>query len=122
MSQTPVFKVALRGDALLNNPRFNKGTAFTHEERDALGLDGRLPFQVNTLDKQCARAYDQFKATDNALRQNSFLQSLKDQNWVLYYRLISTHLREMIPVIYTPTEVSSSSSCQARIGLLEHIG
>jgi malate dehydrogenase (oxaloacetate-decarboxylating) len=105
MSDNLICKVALRGDALLIHPRFNKGTAFTEEERNAFSLNGRLPFRVNTLDEQCARAYDQFLATDVPIRQNSFLQSLKEQNWVLYYALITRHLRKMIPIIYTPTEV-----------------
>jgi hypothetical protein len=76
------------------------------QERKEFGLVGRLPFEVNTLDQQCRRAYDQFNAMDTPIRQNQFLQSLKDQNWVLYYSLISRYLREMIPIIYTPTEVS----------------
>lgn len=52
-----VFHVALRGEALLNNPKWNKGLAFTAEERKAFGLNGRLPGNVQTLDKQCKRAY-----------------------------------------------------------------
>ena len=107
MSSKPVYRVALRGDSVLHNPRLNKGTAFTMQERKEFGLVGRLPFEVNTLDQQCRRAYDQFNAMDTPIRQNQFLQSLKDQNWVLYYSLISRYLREMIPIIYTPTEVSS---------------
>ncbi|KAG5638507.1 hypothetical protein H0H81_012312 [Sphagnurus paluster] len=83
--QNPQFHVSLRGDALLTSPRFNKGTAFTLAERKAFGLVGRLPYRVNTLDEQCRRAYEQLKNCETPIRQNSFLQSLKDQNWVLYY-------------------------------------
>lgn len=101
----PVSRVALRGDAILTHPRWNKGTAFTPEERKAFGLTGRLPYAVNTLDEQCDRAYDQLQGHENDLRKNTFLQSMKDQNWVLYYSLIGRHLRELIPIIYTPTEV-----------------
>lgn len=100
-------RVAVRGDAILTNPRWNKGTAFTIDERTAFGLTGRLPFRINTLDEQCDRAYDQLEAREEPLRKNTFLQSLKDQNWVLYYALLSRHLRELIPVIYTPTEAST---------------
>ena len=111
-SRTPnrVLRVALRGDAILTHPRFNKGTAFTIDERKAFGLTGRLPFRVNTLDEQCDRAYDQLEARDEPLRKNTFLQSLKDQNWVLYYALLSRHLTELIPIIYTPTEVSGGDN------------
>jgi malate dehydrogenase (oxaloacetate-decarboxylating) len=109
MSKAPVVRVALRGDAILNNPRFNKGTAFTEQERKEFGLIGRLPFSVNTIDQQCARAYDQLEAMDTPLHKNLFLQSMREQNWVLYYTLITRHLRELIPIIYTPTEVDVPS-------------
>lgn len=98
-------KVAVRGDAILTSPQFNKGTAFTAHERREFGLNGRLPWRINSLEEQCARAYDQLKSRETDIRKNSFLQSLKDQNWVLYYALISSHLQELTPIIYTPTEV-----------------
>jgi malate dehydrogenase (oxaloacetate-decarboxylating) len=100
-----IFRVALRGDAILNNPHWNKGTAFTSNERKQFGLTGRLPYQVNTLDQQCQRAHDQLVSLDTPLRKNSFLQSLKEQNSVLFYQLLRRNLRELMPVIYTPTEV-----------------
>ena len=100
-----VLRVSLRGDAILTHPRFNKGTAFTASERRAFGLAGRLPHRVNTLEEQCRRAYDQLSTREQPLRKNTFLQSLKDQNWVLYYGLLSRHLKELIPIIYTPTQV-----------------
>ncbi|KAH9854420.1 hypothetical protein C2E23DRAFT_726376 [Lenzites betulinus] len=99
-----VVRVALRGDSMLTHPRFNKGTAFTHSERKAFGLTGRLPHRVNTLEEQCARAYDQLSAREEPLRKNTFMQSLKDQNWTLYYGLLSRHVKELIPIIYTPTQ------------------
>ncbi|KAL6307798.1 hypothetical protein BKA93DRAFT_727171 [Sparassis latifolia] len=110
VSDNEQFRVALRGEAILTHPRWNKGTAFTRKERKALGLTGRLPDRVNTLDEQCDRAYDQYLSRDAPLRKNTFLQSMRDQNWVLYYSLISRHLREMIPIIYTPTEAEAISN------------
>lgn len=100
-----IHRVALRGDTILSNPHWNKGTAFTVDERKQFGLVGRLPYQVNTLDEQCQRAYDQLLSRDSALRKNSFLQSLKEQNTTLFYQLLRRHLRELMPIIYTPTEV-----------------
>lgn len=100
-----VLRVALRGDSILTHPRFNKGTAFTHSERKAFGVTGHLPFRVNTLEEQCARAYDQLSTRETPIRKNTFMQSLKDQNWVLYYGLLSRHVKELIPIIYTPTQV-----------------
>ncbi|GAB1521326.1 NAD-dependent malic enzyme, mitochondrial [Rhizoctonia solani] len=102
-----VFHVGLQGEALLNNPKWNKGLAFTAEERKVFGLNGRLPSSVQTLDKQCQRAYQQFTSRESAVLKNSFLQSLKQQNWVLYYSLLARHLKEMMPIIYTPTEAEA---------------
>lgn len=99
------YKLRLRGSALLQSPRWNKGTAFTEKERQSFGLTGRLPYTVNTLEQQCQRAYDQLKSQDNDLQKNAFLESLKEQNLVLYYGLLERHLTELMPVIYTPTEV-----------------
>ncbi|KAL0952059.1 hypothetical protein HGRIS_008697 [Hohenbuehelia grisea] len=104
------FRLALRGSSLLTSARWNKGTAFTIEERKAFGLTGRLPSRVNSLDEQCERAWDQLQARETPIRKNSFLQSLKDQNWVLYYSLISRHLTELVPIIYTPTEAEAISN------------
>ncbi|KAK7049758.1 NAD-dependent malic enzyme, mitochondrial [Paramarasmius palmivorus] len=106
-SSDPSYRVRLRGDALLTLPRWNKGTAFTLEERKAFGLTGRLPHRVNTLDEQCERAYDQLRSRETPIAKNTFLQSLKDQNWVLYYSLLGRHLRELVPIIYTPTEAEA---------------
>ncbi|KAI5885387.1 uncharacterized protein SCHCODRAFT_02644610 [Schizophyllum commune H4-8] len=106
--QKQVFRVALRGDALLTSPRWNKGTAFTTEERHAFGLTGRLPYRVNTVEEQVERAYDQLSGRSD-IGKNSFLQSMKAQNWVLYYSLIGKHLHELVPIIYTPTEAEAIS-------------
>ena len=114
-----VFRVALRGNAILTNPHWNKGTAFTTKERKQFGLVGRLPHQVNSLDQQCQRAYDQLLSRDGPLRKNSFLQRLKEQNSVLFYQLLRSHLKELMPIIYTPTEVRRCSSSASGL-LIEH--
>ncbi|KAI1618350.1 hypothetical protein EDD37DRAFT_587798 [Exophiala viscosa] len=95
---------ALMGKALLQTPYFNKGMAFTKEERDVFQLNSLLPARVNTLEEQTRRAYEQYQARRTPLGKNTFMTSLKDQNEVLYYRLIQEHLKEMFPIIYTPTE------------------
>lgn len=97
-------QLSLQGQHLLSSSRFNKGTAFTDQEREVFGLNGRLPYRVNSLEGQCARAWDQLCARDEPIRKNTFLQSLKEQNWVLYYGLLTRHLKELVPIIYTPTE------------------
>jgi malate dehydrogenase (oxaloacetate-decarboxylating) len=90
--------------ALLQTPAFNKGSAFPQHEREAFGLVGLLPTEINTLEDQAKRAYDQYSIRPTPLDKNTFMNSLKTQNEVLFYRLIQDHLKEMFPIIYTPTE------------------
>lgn len=94
----------LEGFGILNSPVFNKGSAFTLEERIAFNLEGLLPSQINTLDEQAERAYSQFTYLKTPLAKNDFLTSMRIQNKVLYYELVRRHIREMLPIIYTPTE------------------
>ncbi|MFS0561357.1 NAD-dependent malic enzyme [Terribacillus sp. 179-K 1B1 HS] len=94
---------SLRGKNLISNPFLNKGVAFTKEERAELGLEGVLPATVLTLDEQVKRAYEQFNAQPNNLLKNNTLNQLYNRNVVLYYRLLTDHLSEMLPVVYTPT-------------------
>lgn len=88
-----------RGLDILNSPLLNKGTAFTADERKTLGLDGLLPPDISTLDAQVKHAYIQYGRLPDALSKNVFLTSLHDRNEVLFYRLFSEHLREMIPIV-----------------------
>jgi malate dehydrogenase (oxaloacetate-decarboxylating) len=88
-----------RGLAVLNSPLLNKGTAFTATERKALGLTGLLPPDISTLEPQVKRAYLQYERLPDALSKNIYLTALHDRNEVLFYRLFSEHLREMIPIV-----------------------
>jgi malate dehydrogenase (oxaloacetate-decarboxylating) len=88
-----------RGLAVLNSSFLNKGTAFTAEERIALGLRGLLPSDVSTLEIQVKRAYIQYERLTDAVSKNIYLAALHDRNEVLFYRLFSEHLREMIPIV-----------------------
>jgi malate dehydrogenase (oxaloacetate-decarboxylating) len=88
-----------RGMAVLTTPMLNKGTAFSVEERKALGLTGLLPPVISTLDAQAKGAYSQYQQLPDALNKNIFLTALHDRNEVLFYRLLSGHLREMIPIV-----------------------
>jgi malate dehydrogenase (oxaloacetate-decarboxylating) len=92
-----------RGLAVLENPLLNKGTAFSREERAELGLDGLIPSAVETLDKQARRVYAQYLAQPTDLRKNVYLNALQDRDQVLFYRLLTDHLREMLPIVYDPT-------------------
>jgi malate dehydrogenase (oxaloacetate-decarboxylating) len=88
-----------RGLAVLNSPLLNKGTAFTVGERKELGLTGLIPPDISTLTDQTQRAYIQYERLADALSKNVYLTTLHDRNEVLFYRLFSEHLREMIPIV-----------------------
>ncbi len=96
-------RIRVRGHSVLSSPTINRGTAFTEEERRKLGLVGLLPTGVTTLDGQLRRAYGQFSAQSSDLRQWVYLANLRDRNEVLFYRLLSEHIEEMLPIVYTPT-------------------
>ena len=87
----------------LHNPIFNKGTAFTEVERDALGLRGLLPPHVQTMAEQVARVMANFRSKANDLERYIQMAGLQDRNETLFYRVLMDHLEEMMPIIYTPT-------------------
>src|SRR5882672_11968677 len=91
-----------RGVNLLERPTLNKGTAFTEDERNRLGLQGLLPPQVESLDQQVARAYEAYRRKDDDLERHIYLRALQDTNEVLFYRLLLDHIEEMTPMVYTP--------------------
>jgi malate dehydrogenase (oxaloacetate-decarboxylating) len=96
-------EVRVAGDALLRSPLTNKGTAFGASERAELGLSGLLPPRVETLDEQVSRAYAAFGGETSPLGRFRFLRRMQDTNEVLFFALLHRHLREMLPVVYTPT-------------------
>jgi malate dehydrogenase (oxaloacetate-decarboxylating) len=96
-------EVYLEGIALLRLVLSNKGTAFTEDERVALGLDGLLPPQVNTLDQQVERVYRGFLREPDPIAKYQYLRALQERAETLFYALLERHLEEMMPIIYTPT-------------------
>jgi len=98
-SQDGCYETKARGLAVLNSPLLNKDTAFTVGERTALGLTGLLPPDISTLEAQAKSAYIQYERLPDAVSKNIYLTALHDRNEVLFYRLFSEHLREMIPIV-----------------------
>ena len=96
-------EILARGLDVLDNPQVNRGTAFTPAERDYLGLRGMLPSGVESVEEQVVRSYEQFKDTDNDVEKWTFLTNLHDSNEVLFYKLVGEHVKEMLPIVYTPT-------------------
>lgn len=91
------------GLAILNDPRVNKGTAFSLEERERLHLRGLLPPRTFTMEEQLERAYNSFKQKKTPIEKYLYLQGLCDRTDTLFYKLVSRHLVEMVPILYTPT-------------------
>ncbi|HVH23638.1 MAG TPA: NAD-dependent malic enzyme, partial [Pseudonocardia sp.] len=58
---------------------------------------------VSTIDGQLRRTYQQYSAQTSDLRKWVYLANLRDRNEVLFYRLLSEHIEEMLPIVYTPT-------------------
>jgi malate dehydrogenase (oxaloacetate-decarboxylating) len=91
------------GVRVLDDPLTNKGTAFSEEERSGLGLRGLLPSVVETLEQQTRRRYQAYQEQPTDLARHINLRALQDTNETLFYRLVSDHIEEMLPVLYTPT-------------------
>jgi malate dehydrogenase (oxaloacetate-decarboxylating) len=96
-------RIRARGRWVITNSMLNRGTAYTPEERRRLGLQGLLPSGVSTLEGQLRRVYAQYQRQPDDLAKNVFLANLRDRNEVLFYRLLTDHLEEMLPIVYTPT-------------------
>ena len=92
-----------RGEALLNDPVNNKGTAFTAEERRKYGLEGLLPHAVESLDRQLERVLGHLDAKPNDLERYVYLIGLSDRNETLFYRTLMSDPARFMPIVYDPT-------------------
>ncbi|MBV8642160.1 MAG: NAD-dependent malic enzyme [Verrucomicrobia bacterium] len=92
-----------RGVEILHDPCLNKGTAFTERERDTLGLRGLLPPRIHTQDEQVDRVLANIRKKPTDIERYIFLIALQDRNETLFYRVVTEHIEEMMPLIYTPT-------------------
>lgn len=92
-----------RGLPLLRDPMLNKGTAFSEQERDALGLRGLLPAHVLTMEAQAKRVMTNLRQLPNDLEKYVALNALHDRNEVLFFRVVCDNIDEIQPLIYTPT-------------------
>ncbi|MBS1206575.1 MAG: NAD-dependent malic enzyme [Proteobacteria bacterium] len=91
------------GAVLLENPLLNKGLAFTDDERLAFNLHGLLPHNVETIEEQTERAWQQFCHFKKDISRHVYLRNIQDTNETLFYNLLRCHMQETLPIIYTPT-------------------
>ena len=96
-------RTKLTGYDLLNDPRLNKGTAFTDQERDVFALHGLLPPHIGTLDDQIARRKKALQNRSTPFAKYALMRDLQDTNETLFYALIVRNVREALPIVYTPT-------------------
>ncbi len=103
MSELKPIYISYAGPSLLETPLLNKGSAFSQEERLNFNLTGLLPPVYESIDEQVERCYQQYCSFAEPINKHIYLRVVQDNNETLFYRLLSDHLVEMLPIIYTPT-------------------
>jgi len=103
-----------RGTSLLRYPLYNKGTGFSPEERKRFGLEGLLPSQHNDIETQARRVFNTIMFNEDPVGRHIGLAALQDRNEHLYYKILSLHLEELMPIVYTPT-VGKASQYFSRV-------
>lgn len=98
----PIY-IPFAGPALLEAPLLNKGSAFTQRERQQFNLEGLLPYKIETIEEQKARVYQQLCSFQSPIDKHIYLRNIQDTNETVYFRLVTDHLTEIMPLIYTPT-------------------
>lgn len=98
----PIY-IPFAGPALLEAPLLNKGSAFTLRERQQFNLEGLLPYNIETIEEQEARVYQQFCYFESPIDKHIYLRNIQDTNETAYFRVVTDHLAEIMPIIYTPT-------------------
>ena len=101
-SKRPLY-IPYAGPSLLETPLLNKGSAFSKEERGSFNLTGLLPPRYETIDEQVERAFRQYSSFRTDINKHIYLRAIHDNNETLFFKLVQSHLAEMMPIIYTPT-------------------
>jgi malate dehydrogenase (oxaloacetate-decarboxylating) len=101
-SKRPLY-IPYAGPSLLETPLLNKGSAFSKEERVNFNLTGLVPPRFETIDEQVDRAYRQYSCFRTNINKHIYLRAIHDNNETLFFKLVQSHLAEMMPIIYTPT-------------------
>lgn len=103
MSKKRPIYIPFAGPALLEAPLLNKGSAFTQRERQQFNLEGLLPYKIESIEEQESRVYQQLCSFESPIDKHIYLRNIQDTNETVYFRLVTEHLAEIMPLIYTPT-------------------
>ncbi|CAI5981326.1 unnamed protein product [Closterium sp. NIES-65] len=90
--------LACSGVDLLRNPKYNKGLAFTEEERNRLYLNGLLPAGYMSQDHQVDRVLANLKEAQSDLQRYVHLMALQERNERLFYRVLVDHVEQLMPI------------------------
>lgn len=93
----------LPGSAIFRCPFANRGAAFTKEEREEYGLSGLLPTAVSTDDQQIERMRELLNRFEKPLDKALMLDSIRNADERLFFKLLTKYTAEYMPVVYTPT-------------------
>uniref|UniRef100_A0A336KJT6 Malic enzyme n=1 Tax=Culicoides sonorensis TaxID=179676 RepID=A0A336KJT6_CULSO len=93
----------LSGLERLQSGRYNKGLAFTREERQLLGIQGLLPAVVRSEEDQVKHCHELLARYENDLDKYIYLMGLQSRNERLFYRVLASDIGNMMPLVYTPT-------------------
>ena len=98
-----ILSLSITGEALLRDPMFNKGSAFTAQERDRFHLHGLLPPHISSAEEQIQRLHENIQKKRTSLGKYKFLLDLMGRNLMLFYQFLERYARELLPIVYTPT-------------------
>lgn len=89
---------------VLRNPALNKGTSFSAQERDAYNLHGLIPGgEPLSMQTKVEIAMEQLRKKSSPLEKYIFLHTIQDSDETLFYAILTQHLKETMPIVYTPT-------------------
>jgi malate dehydrogenase (oxaloacetate-decarboxylating)(NADP+) len=100
---TPWSRIVASGMELLRDPMYNKGSAFTEEERDRHYLRGLLPPAVVSQELQVERILHNVRSYENPLEKYVAVMDLQERNERLFYKVLIDNVEELLPIVYTPT-------------------
>jgi malate dehydrogenase (oxaloacetate-decarboxylating) len=103
LTKEEYIEVNIKGQRIMNNPLLNKGLAFSFAERMNLGLDGFLRDRELSIEEQVERTYAMYVKKPNDLEKYIFLQAVLNRNETIFYNMLRNYLKEMLPIVYTPT-------------------